>query len=386
MIDNVRRKVLSTLFNTTLDEYDIVFTYNATHALKIVGECFPFARGGRFVYLREAHNSVIGIREYALERGAQFRSVEESELSSASGNGYRNGSAGHDTDDDVCNLFAYAPECNHTGAKYSLDWIQSVHHGHMAFQKERTEDSGSGHRRWFVLLDASKYVSAAPLDLSKYKPDYVCLSFYKIFGLPSGLGALLVRKRGGAGNILRKVYFSGGTVMASSATTSFRAFRTEIHEKFEDGTAAFMNIASLRKVLEMMPQFGVRSMKHVQAHTYALSRFLFEQLEAMRHFNGSRICEVYGKHHMNSSDHQGSIVNLNFLRSNGEYVGYSEVEKLASYNNISIRTGCFCNPGACQSNLNLTPDDIKENFESGHVCWDDNGMSHHFTSLIMTEG
>lgn len=382
MIDDVRQKVLSVFFNTTLEEYDLVFTYNATHALKIIGECFPFAHGGQFVYLNEAHNSVIGIREYALERGAQFTAVSESELLDGvygsswnnSGSNDHSGSSNDEAHNTLsCNLFAYAPECNHTGAKYSLDWIEATHRGKMSFQHRGEDDSGKK-KRWFVLLDASKHVSTDTLDLSKYKPDYVCMSFYKVFGLPSGLGALLVRKKGDAGKILRKVYFSGGTVMASSSTTPFHAFRNEIHEKFEDGTNAFMNIASLHKTLEMMPQFGVHSMEQVKRHTYGLAHFLYEQLEQLCHHNGSKVCEVYGKHHLNSMDHQGSIVNLNFLRSNGDYVGYSEVEKLAAYNDINIRTGCFCNPGACQTNLKLSAEEMVENFESGHVCWDDKGM------------
>jgi molybdenum cofactor sulfurtransferase len=45
------------------------------------------------------------------------------------------------------------------------------------------------------------------------------LSYYKIFGYPSGLGALLVRR--GASQILRRKYFGGGTVLACSAETDF---------------------------------------------------------------------------------------------------------------------------------------------------------------------
>lgn len=36
--------------------------------------------------------------------------------------------------------------------------------------------------RWWVMLDAAKYVGTATLDLSKVEADFVALSFYKIFG------------------------------------------------------------------------------------------------------------------------------------------------------------------------------------------------------------
>lgn len=45
------------------------------------------------------------------------------------------------------------------------------------------------------------------------------LSFYKIFGYPTGLGALLVRRD--SLQILRKGYFGGGAVSASVADADF---------------------------------------------------------------------------------------------------------------------------------------------------------------------
>ena len=45
-----------------------------------------------------------------------------------------------------------------------------------------------------VLLDAAALVGTSALDLRDVPADYVALSFYKMFGLPTGLGALLVRQ------------------------------------------------------------------------------------------------------------------------------------------------------------------------------------------------
>jgi len=42
------------------------------------------------------------------------------------------------------------------------------------------------------MLDAAAYVPTQPLDLSVVRPDFVSMSFYKIFGYPTGLGALIV--------------------------------------------------------------------------------------------------------------------------------------------------------------------------------------------------
>lgn len=40
--------------------------------------------------------------------------------------------------------------------------------------------------RWLVVLDAAAYVPTHPLDLSAAKPDFVPVSWYKVFGAPTG--------------------------------------------------------------------------------------------------------------------------------------------------------------------------------------------------------
>lgn len=82
-------------------------------------------------------------------------------------------------------------QSNFCGRRYPLDWAEQLRSGQLYIKPCR---SGSKTRQWHVLLDAASFVSTARLDLSATKPDFVCVSFYKLFGLPSGVGALLVRK------------------------------------------------------------------------------------------------------------------------------------------------------------------------------------------------
>jgi molybdenum cofactor sulfurtransferase len=51
--------------------YTVVWTANATAALKLVGESFPFKVGSTYVLGVDAHNSVHGIREFARRAGAK---------------------------------------------------------------------------------------------------------------------------------------------------------------------------------------------------------------------------------------------------------------------------------------------------------------------------
>ena len=70
-------------------------------------------------------------------------------------------------DMSVPNLFAYPAQSNYTGVQHDLNWIAEA-------QK----------RGWHVLLDAAAFVPTNRLDLSVHHPDFVSLSFYKIFGIP----------------------------------------------------------------------------------------------------------------------------------------------------------------------------------------------------------
>jgi molybdenum cofactor sulfurtransferase len=60
-----------------------------------------------------------------------------------------------------------------------------------------------------------------------------------------------------------------------------------------------------------------------------------------------------------------------FCRPDGSPIGYAEVGKQAEFHQIQLRTGCFCNPGACQEALALDTDALIEQLRSGHVCLDD---------------
>ncbi len=70
LVERCRRAVLA-WFHAPPSEYTAVFTKNATGALKLVGEAYPFRPGSRFVLTVDNHNSVNGIREFAAAAGAR---------------------------------------------------------------------------------------------------------------------------------------------------------------------------------------------------------------------------------------------------------------------------------------------------------------------------
>lgn len=76
--DEARQTVLD--FFRAPPGYTVVFTPNATGALKLVGESFPFGPGSAYVLGADSHNSVHGIRQFANARGAEVCYIESTDV------------------------------------------------------------------------------------------------------------------------------------------------------------------------------------------------------------------------------------------------------------------------------------------------------------------
>ena len=73
-VEATRAQILE-FFRASPEEYEVIFTPNATGALRLVGESYPFGPGGRFLLTFDNHNSVNGIRQFARARGASVTYV-----------------------------------------------------------------------------------------------------------------------------------------------------------------------------------------------------------------------------------------------------------------------------------------------------------------------
>src|SRR5665811_1334376 len=126
-------------FNASPEEYVAIFTPNATGALRLVGEAYPFHPGDRFLLTFDNHNSVNGIREFARARNAETTYVP-SVLPDLRVDEKLLPRYLTDTIGDHHNLFAYPAQSNFSGVLHPLEWIEQAH------------DHG-----WDVLLDAAAY-------------------------------------------------------------------------------------------------------------------------------------------------------------------------------------------------------------------------------------
>lgn len=341
LVEKARETVLD-FFNADPKEYDCIFTHNASGALKLVGESYPFSANSHYLLTYDNHNSVNGIREFARSKGAKIDYIpvllpdlqmDQKELSCQLAQ----------KKNDADGLFAYPAQSNFSGVQHPLEWIN--------FAREAG---------WDVLLDVAAFVPTNRLDLQRYHPDFVTLSFYKIFGYPTGVGLLLARRE--ALSKLRRPWFAGGTITVASVKGD-RFYLHQGAEGFEDGTLNYLSLPAIEIGLNHISAVGYEM---IHNRVVDLTGWLIKKLASIRHSNGRNLISIYGPASM---ENRGGTVAMNFYDPDGHFIDHLRVETRANQMGISLRTGCFCNPGDGEMALGLSADEltscfaIKTNFE-----------------------
>jgi molybdenum cofactor sulfurtransferase len=334
LIEDTRKAILR-FFNASPEEYVVIFTSNASGALKLVGEAYPFGKDGKYLLTFDNHNSVNGIREYALAKGAEVTylpvlpprlRVDEERLANVL----------EQKRQGCNNLFAYPAQSNFSAVQHPLDWIEKAH------------DQG-----WDVLLDAAAFAPTNLLDLSLWKPDFVPISFYKMFGYPTGVGALIARRA-----VLKKLerpWFAGGTITVASVQPE-KHYLAEAPAAFEDGTLDYLNIPAVEIGLKHLESIG---MEIIHERVKCLVGWLLENLLEIKYANGKPVVKIYGP--VNTISRGGSIA-MNFIDSHGRVIDHQWIEGSANVEHLSLRTGCFCNPGAGELALGISSSELTSCF------------------------
>lgn len=306
---NAARELVLRFLDVDSETHDVIFTANTTAAIKLVAESYPFAPGTSFVLAADNHNSINGIREYAKRGGAGVHTLpldDELRLREPSLETIPRG------------LLAFPAQSNFSGVRHPLSLVA------------RAKTLG-----FDVLLDIAALAASSPISLRECPADFAALSFYKLFGYPTGLGALIARRDALAR--LRRPWFAGGTVLFASVSSDIHQLRPR-HEAFEDGTQNFLGIAALPAGFALLDSAG---MPAISAHVARLTSTFLRELASMPHV------DIHGPRTML---HRGGTIAFN-VRD----VPCQVVEARATRANIAIRGGCFCNPGCAEAALRLDP-------------------------------
>lgn len=244
-------------------------------------------------------------------------------------------------DGSRANLFAFPAQSNFSGVRHPLEFIEAAHS-----------------KGWDVLLDAAAFVPTNRLDLGRIKPDFVTISFYKMFGYPTGVGCLLARTS--SLSRLHRPWFAGGTVNFATVQGRVHIFSPG-EAGFEDGTLNFLSLPAVEIGLNHLQRVGVET---IHRRVACLTEWLLAALLDLRHGNGRHMVRIYGP---TSTTMRGGTVTFNCYDPGGHLIDYRRVEELANSHNISLRTGCFCNPGAGEIAEGLTEDDMRQAAGTGEM-------------------
>ncbi|CAE6354794.1 unnamed protein product [Rhizoctonia solani] len=381
-----RGAVLS-FFDADPNEYLVVWTANATAGLKLVGESFPFTSESLLVLPVDAHNSVQGIRAFAGRAGASVKyvpcleeggfDVEEAlrilqgltELPDSSGPRPRS-------------LMALTGLSNLTNRKLSLPQIVSAAQTHGIY----------------TILDAAALAPTTQISLRNTPVDAMVVSFYKMFGFPTGVGALIAKKR--FLDILDRPWFAGGAVDLVQVPGVIATPAECISSRFEEGTINYLTLPAVTAGINMLSEY----MSLLPVRLSSLYHYLYIQLSMLQYPDTKTpvVRLLTGKPSPPSAaPPHGYVLSFLVLDRKGEIVPLSRIEALAARKGkeelpavspafkstfkyprsrihpkghpthppplvqgslkdsiptertIALRTGCACNPGGVASLLGI---------------------------------
>jgi selenocysteine lyase/cysteine desulfurase len=231
-IERARRQVL-TWFDVDETTHAVCFTANASAAAKLVAESYRFGPSAALVLSADNHNSINGAREFARRAGAAIHGLPldpELRLDDA---GARLASLAARTG----GLVAMPAQSNFSGVHHPLALI--AHARSLGFD---------------TLLDIAAFAPSHAISLRRCPADFAVLSFHKLFGYPTSVGALIARRDALAR--LDRPWFAGGTVEFVSVGADLHRLHAG-HEGFEDGTVDFLGIAALAPGFALLDEIGM---------------------------------------------------------------------------------------------------------------------------------
>ena len=246
---NEARALTLRLFEADPAEYEVIFTANASSAIRILAEAFPFGRRSRLVMTADNHNSVNGLRVAARQRGAAVAYVPLDPrlcavripvalLSPAAGP----------------SLFAFPAQSNFSGVRHPLAWVSR---GAAARLPRAARCGGVRRHEPPVVVDGS----------GRFRRDLLLQAV-----------RLSDRRRRACWRgatrspMLRRRFFAGGTVQFVSVQND-RARAKAGAEAFEDGTPNFLAMPAVCDGLRWFQDLGIDAIeRHVAGLTAALLR------------------------------------------------------------------------------------------------------------------
>jgi selenocysteine lyase/cysteine desulfurase len=123
--------------------------------------------------------------------------------------------------------------------------------------------------------------------------------------------------------------------------------------RFEE-RPAFLSIAALEEGFKLLDEVGMRRLNN---HVLRLTAHLLNGLRALEHRDAQPLVRVHGP---TSMEDRGPTITFNVLDRTGHTIPYWNVEARAREEGVSLRGGCFCNPGASEYAFGFRADETSQ--------------------------
>ncbi|KAJ7560803.1 hypothetical protein O6H91_04G147100 [Diphasiastrum complanatum] len=317
-VSEVQEQLLR-LFNTSKNEYAIIFTTGFAAGFRLFGEAYPFQKNQTLLLCQDNHEAVKHVASSASKQGTRpiITAVRESDLCIESGElrkqllkqTWQGGGRG---------VYIYPAQSCLSGVRHSLNWIAEA------------QQNG-----WHVLIDVSTYLPTGSLNLSIYQPEFVLGSLHHMLGYPSGMGYLLVKRQIFS---IQRTRFTDSLKLVLNRSMSEGG---DCHIVCEDDSISLLSFAALEFGLEHLEMVGL---ERVQKRVTCLLAWLVQVLRHLRHKvdESKPLVQVYGSL---STKNRGNIVTFNLVDSTGQVFPPTIVQRMAEKSNIIVSAGYFGNPG-----------------------------------------
>jgi selenocysteine lyase/cysteine desulfurase len=125
---------------------------------------------------------------------------------------------------------------------------------------------------------------------------------------------------------------------------------------FEDGTINYLSLPAVEIGLRHLMAIG---METIHTRIMCLTGWLLDTLLSLKHRNNAPLVQIYGPR---TTTGRGGTIAFNFLTPDGRIVDERLIARSAAQARISLRTGCFCNPGAGEAAFGVTKQALREPF------------------------
>lgn len=378
LVESARHAVLE-FFEADPEEYTVVFTPNASGALKLVGESYPFGQGSRYLLTGDNHNSNNGERAMAghlfpffckdlilipsclSSRHPRIRTI-------ARGNRHlhRLGSPSHANPHldrhrptqlplpklpftfripGAIKLFGSTTsvgmgrrrQSTRLGRPSRLRRIRT--HQQTLFCRSQTRLCSVELLQDVWVSDGSGRVDCAESEFGEAQEavvcrwdDYDCVGQRRRLGMSERQLGLKCRKA--RSDFLSSLCFAKSRIQSlASRLARLKHHLAPGEAGFEDGTVSYLSLPAISIGLSHLSSIG---MDAIHSRVECLTSYLLSSMLSLKHANGSSMCKVFGPRDM---EMRGGTVAFYVTDVDGVVFDVGEVERMAGEQVISLRTG-----------------------------------------------